>query len=268
MGHAALFFAIGIVSFILCAVVALGIAYALHPEAHRAAGAPMTPTATEIHYAAVAQLVSYILTFAISFAVFPLMWHKSFLNGISWTFRAARLHWWKLVLLGIAISLIAGASEHLFKTPKDIDILKLLDTPASAWFTAIFGALIAPLVEEVAFRGFLLPAIATAYDWISLERTPAAVMRWQQTTSHTTPALVMAAVLSSAAFAALHGSQLHWPVGPLAILFCVSLAFSTVRIRLHSVAASALVHVSYNSLIFIGIIVGTGGFRHLDKLTR
>ena len=35
-----------------------------------------------------------------------------------------------------------------------------------------------------------------------------------------------------------------------------------------SVAASALVHVSYNSILFLIMIVATGGFRHLDKLTQ
>jgi hypothetical protein len=222
-----------------------------------------------MHLAAIGMFLGYVLTFAISFPVFPLLWHRSFLDGISWTWRAARLRWWKLILLGLALSIVAQAAEHLFKTPKETtDVLKLLDTPTSAWLTAIFGALIAPLVEEIAFRGFLLPAIATAYDWLSLERTPAAHNRWRQTTSHTTSALVLATIVSSAAFAALHGSQLHWPVGPLVILFGVSLVLSWVRIRFQSVAASALVHISYNGLLFLIMIVTTGGFRHLDKLTH
>ena len=260
-GHALLFFAIGIFSIFLAIVVLFIVDFARHSESRN-----QPPNA---HLAAIALFVGYVLTFAISFPVFPLLWHRSFLDGIHWTWRAARLRWWKLIFLGIGLSLVAQVAEHLFKTPKETtDVLKLLDTPLSAWLTAIFGALVAPLVEEIAFRGFLLPAIATAYDWISLERTPAAFNRWHQTTAHTTSALVLAAVVSSAAFAAMHGSQLHWPVGPLVILFGVSLVLSCVRIRLQSVAASALVHVSFNGILFLILIVMTGGFRHLDKLTK
>jgi membrane protease YdiL (CAAX protease family) len=261
MGHALLFFAIALFSIILSVVVLFVVSFLRHPQSQS-----QPPDA---HLAAIGMFFGYVLTFAISFPVFPLLWHRSFLDGISWTWRAARLRWWKLILVGIALSAAAQAAEHLFKTPKETtDVLKLLDTPLSAWLTAIFGALVAPLVEEIAFRGFLLPAIATAYDWISLERTPAAHARWRQTTNHTTPALFLAAVISSAAFAGLHGSQLHGAYGPILILFGVSLVLSYIRIRLHSVAASTLVHVSYNGILFLIMIIATGGFRHLDKLTR
>jgi membrane protease YdiL (CAAX protease family) len=260
LGHAALFFGIVAGCFFLCLLISVGIVAARHPN-------EPTMSSPYIHAAAIGQLLGYALAFAIAFPVFPHVWGYSFLNGIHWTWRAVRLHWWKLMLLGVAVSFIAGAAEHLVKPPKDIEILKLLDTPLAAWLTAITGALIAPVVEEIAFRGFLLPAIATAYDWLSLDRTPAALMRWRLTTGHTPAALVLSALVTSAAFAGLHGFQLHWQFGPLFILFCVSLVFCAVRIRLRSVAASVMVHVTYNSVLFCGIIVQTGFFRHLDRLT-
>ena len=175
-----------------------------------------------------------------------------------------------LVKLGVVASLasiltrFSGAKRMLLREQRTLrQRLRF-----SAWFAAIFGALLAPLVEEIAFRGFLLPAVATAYDWVSLDRTPAAYNRWRQTTSHTAPALVLAALISSAAFAALHGSQLHWAHGPIFILFCVALVLSWVRIRFHSVAASALVHISYNGILFLILIIATSGFHHLDKITN
>jgi membrane protease YdiL (CAAX protease family) len=261
LGHALLFFTIGLFSIFFTIIVICIVDFLRHQQ-----NQSQPPNA---HLAALGLFIGYVLTFAISFPVFSLLWHRSFLDGISWTWRAARIRWWKLILFGIALSAFAQAAEHLFKAPKEFpDVLKLLDTPTSAWLTAVFGALIAPIVEEVAFRGFLLPAIATAYDWLSLERTPAAYNRWRQTTAHTTSAWVLAAIVSSAAFTALHGSQLHWPVGPLLILFGVSLVFSWVRIRFQSVAASAIVHISYNGVLFVLMIIATGGFRHLDKLTH
>ena len=41
-----------------------------------------------------------------------------------------------------------------------------------------------------------------------------------------------------------------------------------VRVKWHSLAASALVHACYNGTIFALIFVATSGFRHLDKLKQ
>lgn len=262
LGHAALFLGIALISVIVCLGGLMAAVFLIHPK--------LSPADLQGQYAYLSPLgllLGYSLTLGISFPVFPLLWTYSFLRGIHWTARPALLRWWKLVLLGIGLSLFAQASEHFVKTPKDIDILKLLKTPAVAWFTAVFGAFLAPVFEEIVFRGFLLPAFATAYDWLCLERTPAAVNRWQLTTTHTPSALVLASVVSSALFAAIHGAQLHWALGTLVILFTVSLAFSAVRVRFHSVAASALVHMAYNTTIFVELIIQTGGFHHLEKLS-
>jgi len=259
LGHAALFFAI-IAICVLCATLIVIVPVMItHPTIK-------TNMVALAQLGALGLLLGYGVAFGISFPVFQLLWKKSFLDGIHWTWRAARLRWWKLILLGFALSMLAQFAEHFVKTPKDIDILKLLNTPLAAWITAISGALIAPVVEEIAFRGFLLPALATAYDWLCLKRTPAARDHWQRTTDHSRSALILATVVSSAAFAALHAFQLHGAVGPVIILFFVAIVLSVVRIRFQSVAASALVHISYNSLIFIWMFIRTGGFRHLDKL--
>ena len=259
LGHAALFFSLIAFCVFFALLVVLVPVMLMHPNIK-------TNTTAMAQIGSLAMLLGYGLTFAIAFPVFPLLWKHSFLDGIHWTWRAARLRWWKLILLGFALSAAAQLAELFVKTPKEIDILKLINTPLAAWITAISGALIAPVVEEIGFRGFLLPALATAYDWLCLERTPAARDRWQQTTDHSRSALILATVVSSAAFAAMHGFQLHWAFGAVVILFFVAIVLSVVRIRFRSVAASALVHISYNSLIFIEMFIRTGGFRHLDKL--
>ena len=186
-------------------------------------------------------------------------------TGIS---AAAKLNWWKLLAIGIILSLAAQFADHFSKATGDTDLLELFKTPLSAWITAILGSFIPAFAEEeVAFRGFLLPSLATAYDWLSFERTPAGFDRWQRTATHTLPAWVFATTFSSLAFAGMHGFQIHWAIGPIAVLFAVSVTLSIVRIRLRSVAASTLVHIAYDGLIFLEMIAATGGFRHLDKLT-
>ena len=41
-----------------------------------------------------------------------------------------------------------------------------------------------------------------------------------------------------------------------------------VRVRTRSVACSALVHACYNLSVFIVLFLVTGGYRHLERITR
>jgi uncharacterized protein len=256
LGHVVLFFTLAITFIFVVSLVTL---FAMHTYTSEAA--------LQHPFALIfGQIIAYALTFAVAIPIFRLLWNRSFLDGISWTWRAASLRWWQLLLFGFALSIVAQLLEHLVKKPITSDITKLLANPLAGWTTVVFGILVAPVSEEIAFRGFLLPALATAYDWLALERTPAGRDRWQRTTDHTRSAWVFAALLSSTAFVSLHGSQLHWSHGPLIILFAMSLIFSAVRIQTRSVAASTLVHLAYDALIFIEVIIVTHGFRHLDKL--
>lgn len=256
LGHTLLFFSICAFCILLCIAVALAIVHGTSQET--AAHHPLA--------AAMGQVAGYGLTFLIAVPLYPNLWTVTFWQGIHWTPRPAKLHWWKLVLLGLGLSVLAQVSERFISAPTDTDVLQLFSTPLSAWLTVILGTFIPTFVEEVAFRGFLLPSLATAYDWLSLERKPAALQRWEQTTNHTVPAWIFAAVFSSLAFTALHSFQLHGSKGPLLVLFAVSLAFCAVRIHFRSVAASTLVHMAYDALIFAEMVIATGGFRHLDKL--
>jgi len=256
MGHALLFFAQTIALVLIAQVCVL---FAVHA---------FTPAQAMQHAFALfmGMMVAYALSFAIAIPVMPMLWKRSFLDGIHWTWRQAQMHWWRLILLGVALSALAQVLERLFKSQATSDVRFLLNTPLHGWLTVLFGIFMVPAVEEVAFRGFLLPALATAYDWLSLERTPAALDIWRTTTKNSRGAFVFGAIVSSILFAALHGSQLNWAGGPIAILFLMSLAFSAVRIYTRSVAASTLVHMAYDALIFIEVIWATGGFRHLDRL--
>ena len=257
LGHTFLFFSLAVFAIFLCLAIALAAVHAGNED-------------TTLHHpfaAAIGQMAGYVLTLAISVPLFPFFWVVTFWQGIHWNLRPARLHWWKLIGLGVGVSALAQLAERWISSPTDTDVMKLFSTPLAAWLTVTVGTFLPTFVEEVAFRGFLLPSLATAYDWLALDRTPAAVERWQRTVAHTRGAWVFGAVFSSIAFTSLHGFQLHWARGPLVVLFAVSLLLSGVRIHYRSVAASTLVHMAYDGLIFLEMIVVTGGFRHLEKLT-
>jgi membrane protease YdiL (CAAX protease family) len=80
-------------------------------------------------------------------------------------------------------------------------------------------------------------------------------------------ALVVSCTITSIAFALVHADQLAHAWAPLAVLFTVSLVLCGVRLWTQSLAASTLIHSIYNGTIFTILFFGTGGFRHLDKIT-
>jgi membrane protease YdiL (CAAX protease family) len=131
-----------------------------------------------------------------------------------------------------------------------------------------FGVTIAPFFEEMFFRGFLLPALCTACDWIS-EKMKHSLPRPLDASGHpqwSLPAMIIGSVLTSLPFAGLHVDQQGHSLGPFLLLIVVSLILCAVRLRIRSLAASTLVHASYNFFIFSLTLVVTGGFRHFDKM--
>jgi membrane protease YdiL (CAAX protease family) len=214
------------------------------------------------------QALAYVLTLAVSAWLFPHLGDVSFAQGIHWNFLAARRYWYWIVGGGVLLSAVAQASLQLIPSPKTTAFDSMLTTQHAAWLLMGFAVLLAPLTEEIAFRGFLLPALATAYDWLALERSPAGLDRWQRSSMNSASALVFSAIFSSVPFALLHADQLAHAWGVLGVLYGVSLVLSFVRIRTHSLACSTLMHATYNFSIFVVILINTGGFRHLEKLSR
>jgi hypothetical protein len=78
--------------------------------------------------------------------------------------------------------------------------------------------------------------------------------------------MVIASIATSVPFALLHAEQTGRSIGPFLLLVTVSLVLCAVRLKTRSLAASTLVHACYNFLIFFFMLLGTEGFRHLDKM--
>ena len=209
---------------------------------------------------------TYAGTLAAAWLFFPLLWNKSFLEGVRWHWRVARsLAVWLLpagLLLGISIAFL----DQFIAQPKTPEIDQFFGSPLTAWVITFFGIFVAPVFEEIAFRGMLLPAFAIACDWLRMPRTGDGYALWRSGTAISRVAWGFSAVLTSTLFVWLHAQQVGYAWGVLAALFCVSLVLTGVRLRFDSVAASATVHAGYNGLIFLAGLVATGGYRHLDRM--
>jgi membrane protease YdiL (CAAX protease family) len=64
----------------------------------------------------------------------------------------------------------------------------------------------------------------------------------------------------------MHGEQTSYSLGPFLLLVFISLVLCAIRLNTRSLAASTMVHAGYNFLLFSFMLLGTGGFKHLDKM--
>jgi membrane protease YdiL (CAAX protease family) len=223
---------------------------------------------TNVHYLLGSEAVLYLVTLALSIPIFPLLWNKSYFAGIHWRGATALQLGWRLPAIALGCFALAALDQWLLPGPEHAPIEDIFRTPGAAWLMFGFGVTFAPFFEETVFRGFMLPALATAWDW-AIEKSTGKPARPLDADGHpqwSIFAMVIASIVTSLPFALMHGEQTGYSLGPFLQVFAVSLVLCAVRLVTRSLAASTLVHACYNFLIFITMLVGTGGFKHLDKL--
>lgn len=222
----------------------------------------------DIHYTLGGQLAWYLIAFAGCLVIFPAAWRTNFFAGVEWHAGEILRARWRLLSAVIFCLSLAIVDSVALPGPDNAPIDSIFRRPDAAWLMFVFGITLAPFFEELFFRGFLLPALCSATDWMIARTTKRAApqpdaggrMMWS------VQAMAVGAVLTSIPFALMHGAQTSYSLGPFLLLVCVSLALCWIRLATRSLAASVIVHASYNLLLFSIMLVQTGGFQHLEKL--
>lgn len=142
-------------------------------------------------------------------------------------------------IAGCGLSLFVAVVSAQMKTPENIPMEELFKYRQTALLFMAMAVLVAPLVEETLFRGYLYPLFARSFGVV--------------------PGIVLTGVL----FGLMHGAQLGWTWSLVLMLVFVGIVFTIVRARTGSVFASYLMHLGYNSLISLFAILGTHGFTKL-----
>lgn len=263
IGHLAILGLLALCAWFLASLIdLLGVHY------HLFGVTSLQQAATEIHFTLGTEAILYILTLIAALLVFPLIWGKSFLEGLQWHgSEAVRRFGWLLASAAVCFGL-ALFSSLIMPGPADAPIDKMFRAPGAAWVLFAFGVTFAPFFEELAFRGFLLPALCTAFDWTTEKIThqqPLPVDPYDHP-MWSFPAMIIASLITSVLFAFLHADQTGYSVGPFLLLMCVSMVLCGARLVLRSLAASVVIHACYNFMLFSLMFFGTSGFRHLDKM--
>jgi hypothetical protein len=264
LGHLGLLIPIGGVAFV-CTIAVLFIPMRSHLFGWSLSA---QAAATNVQLILATEAILYLIVFAISFVIFPLFWHEKFFAGLQWRGAVALHRFWPLAATALGCAGLAALDEVLMPGPSNAPIEKMMRAPGAAWLMFAFGTTIAPFFEEMFFRGFLLPALCTAWDWTAEQfaQRPAPPLDANNHPQWSISAMIAGSIVTSLPFALLHVDQQGHSLGPFLLLILVSLILCTVRLKTRSLAASTLVHACYNFIIFALALIGTGGFRHFDKM--
>ncbi len=143
------------------------------------------------------------------------------------------------VLCGALLAPLINLASEAFGKKGALPIEQLFRDRTSAMLFMLMAVLIAPLVEEIIFRGYVYPVLARSFG-------------------------IAGGVLTTGAlFGLLHAQQLWGGWGQIALLMIVGIVFTYVRAITRSVFASYLLHLSYNSFLFLAFLLSPAGFRSL-----
>lgn len=262
IGHFAVFVSLIIPAFIGGYIFTILGVFLMNP--HGGVGGLLGRIATlardkDLVFAMSMQAAIYGVLWALTALVFGLWWH-GFARGIHWNAATAKRLFLLLAGAGVATGLLITLAGNFVPMPKAPPILEdLTKSRFGAWFLMIFGITLAPLTEELAFRGFLLPSLVNIFRWLERKRAIGeSAVRYI--------GVPVSIVLTSIPFALIHAEQVSNSWGPVLLIGCVSIILCVIRLRTDSVACGIVVHSFYNLTLFTGLLIQTDGFRHLEKL--
>jgi membrane protease YdiL (CAAX protease family) len=205
------------------------------------------PTALAAH-ATLAQALWSLVMMLYLFAMIRVRFDRPFWRAIGW--RRLRLEGANPVsshLLclfgGGALAIIIQLASVFVTTDQKMPIQELFQTRESVLFVAAAAILVAPLVEETVFRGFLYPVLARSWG------------------------VAAGVIFTGMLFGLVHAVQLSGGYGQVGLLMVVGIVLTYVRARTGTVMASFLLHLGYNTLLFVAFYFATDGFRNLPKLS-
>ena len=177
------------------------------------------------------QIVGATLLFTALAWILRLEYGRPFWRSLGW--RRANYPLSRIIALGGAVALALAFLAPLLRAPELPEPMKdLLNDRASLIATAIYGVAFAPLIEELAFRGFMQPLFVRSWG-------------------------VMPGILAAGVFFGLmHLPEYgyHWQYGVLIAM--AGCSFGWMRWISKSTMGSTIMHAAYNLILFLGFFAG------------
>jgi membrane protease YdiL (CAAX protease family) len=206
-------------------------------------------------------LLWYAAVFFFLYVTLSVLRDSPFWSSLGWKKLKSTLSqtWggpWAYFFGGCALAIFVGLASSRVHTNENMPIQELFKNRENAVLLMCMAVLVAPLVEETVFRGYLYPLLARFIYSIS--------RHFGMDLSQSRRVAVRASVvLTGVLFGLMHGAQLGWSWGIVGLLIVVGIIFTSVRAQTGTVLASFLLHLGYNSMIAVTTIVGTHGFTRI-----
>ncbi|HEU0123642.1 MAG TPA: type II CAAX endopeptidase family protein [Bryobacteraceae bacterium] len=185
---------------------------------------------SQVQIAIPSQMASYALWLGGVWAIFRGL-HLKLWDAVAWTWPADGP--WIYLAIGPVLALAAGLLASLLQA-KDIKnglMEQLLSDPWGCRLLVLFGITGAPLIEELLFRGILLPVAVRSLG------------------------IVQGLLITAVPFSLMHGPMYDWSWQHLLLLILVGIGFGLVRLRSQSTLAATITHGAYNLMMFAGHFV-------------
>jgi membrane protease YdiL (CAAX protease family) len=179
------------------------------------------------------QILIYIALFAYLWTQARVRFNAPFWRTLGWR-RLETTRWPRpiaylgLMAFGFALSASVQLLSAAFPPKTKLPIENFLQNRQAALALLAMSIVLAPVVEETIFRGYLYPVAARGFG------VPAGI------------------IVTGTVFGLLHAEQLWGGWAQIALLVVVGIVFTWVRAAKRTVLASYLLHVSYNFLIVLG----------------
>jgi len=173
-----------------------------------------------------AQVVLYGLLLGTLALIFRRYYGRPFWSSLRWA--PVELRTPLVAACGVAAAFAVMISSVVMRTP-DIDnpMKALLSDPVSVVMLAVIGTTLAPLCEEIVFRGFLQPLLVR-----SLGAAPGIL-------------------LTAAAFGLMHLPEYGYSWRHALLIAAAGASFGWMRHRTGSTKAAAVMHAAYNGIFFL-----------------
>ena len=162
-------------------------------------------------------------------------WHRLHFGGLTTSASALRC-----LGGGAMLAVLVSFAGRFLSEKGELPIEEMFHSRPTIILLMSFGILVAPLVEETMFRGFVYPMIARRFG------------------------IGAGVIVTGVLFGAMHAGQLGGAWGQIGLLMVVGILLTWVRARTGTVTASYFVHLGYNSFLFLGFFAATGGLRHIS----
>jgi membrane protease YdiL (CAAX protease family) len=183
-----------------------------------------------------AQIAFYALLSGVLAALFRLQYDRPFWRSLGWV--TPHLPLLSVVTGGVGLALAVMLLGVLIRTPHiESPLTELLKDPTSLVLVAIFGSIVAPVCEELLFRGFLQPLLVRSLG------------------------AAAGIVATALPFGLLHFQEYGNSWRHVLLITLSGVAFGWMRQATGSTKAAAGMHAAYNGFQFVLLLVAKGAQR-------